>query len=92
MKVYVVGYRTRGEDESPRDPLRPWEKVDVQFGPKRGDWLMDYKENAQRELDILTSMRVHVKEHYCVLELEEEDDTFAIVCKDHPPLVEGAKA
>ncbi len=92
MKVYIVGYRTRGEDEPLRDPRRPWENVDVQFSPKRGDWLMDYRENAQRELDLLTSMRVRVHEHNCQLELEEENGTFAIVCIDHPPLTEGAKA
>lgn len=86
MKVYIVGYRTRKENEPPADPLKPWENVDVQFSPKRGDWLIDYKENAQLELDLLASMRVHVKEHNCRLEIEEEDGTFAIVCTDHPPL------
>jgi hypothetical protein len=88
MKVYVVGYRTRAEGEPLRDPRKPWETIDVQVSSKRGDWLMDYRENAQRELDMLASMRVHVGEHYCVLELEEEDGTLAIVCKDHPSLQE----
>jgi hypothetical protein len=86
MKVYVVGFRTRGEKESLVDPRKPWENVDVQYSPKRGDWLMPYREHAQRELDLLTSMRVHLHEHYCQLELEEEGGTFAIVCRDHPPL------
>jgi hypothetical protein len=69
------------------DSRKPRENSDVQFSATRGDWVMDYKENAQRELDIMLSMRVHVNEHSCHLELEEEDGTFAIVCRDHPPLV-----
>jgi hypothetical protein len=84
MKIYVVGYRQRGETDPKIDPLRPWENVDVQFSPNRGDWLMEYKEEARRELDLLTSMRVHVKEHYCQLELEEMEGTFAIICTEHP--------
>jgi hypothetical protein len=60
--------------------------MDVWFSPQRGDWLMDYKEHAQRELDLLASGRVHVDEHDCQLELEEENGTFAIACKNHPPL------
>lgn len=84
MKVYVVGYRQRKEDEPPIDPLRRWENVDVQFSRKRGDWLMEYREEAQRELDLMTSMRVHMGAHYCQLELDEEDGKFAIVCNDHP--------
>lgn len=87
MKVYIVGYRTRGENEPLVDPRKPWENTDVQFSPVRGDWVMDYKEYAQRELDILSSMRVRMNEHYCQLELEEEDGAFAIICRDHPPLV-----
>jgi hypothetical protein len=69
MKVSVVGYRTRKEDEPPIHPRKPWENIDVWFSPHRGDWLMDYKELAQRELDLLASRRVHVNEHYCQLEL-----------------------
>jgi hypothetical protein len=83
-KMYVVGSRTRKEDEPPIDPRKPLENIDVWFSPARGDWLMDYKQHAQRELDLLTSSRVHVDEHYCQLELEEEDGTFAIVCREHP--------
>jgi hypothetical protein len=40
--------------------------------------------SAQKELDLLNSWRVHISEHYCQFELEEEDGTFAIVCRDHP--------
>jgi len=87
MKMYVVGYRQRGENEPKIDPLRPWENVDVQLSPNRGDWLMEYQEEARRELDLLASMRVHVKEHYCQLKLEEIEGTFAIICTEHlePP-------
>ena len=46
MKMYVVGYRTRKQDEPYIDPQRPWDNVEVQFSPKRGDWGMDYKEHA----------------------------------------------
>jgi hypothetical protein len=35
-------------------------------------------------IDLLTSMQLHVKEHYCQLELEEEEGTFSIICKKHP--------
>jgi hypothetical protein len=84
MKVYVVGYRTRKEDEPPIDPLKPWEAVVVGFSPKRGDWLIGDKEFAQRELGILITGRVHVHDHYCHFELEEEDGKFAIVCREHP--------
>lgn len=45
---------------------------------------MDYEEEARRELDLLASMRVHVKEHYCQLELEEIEGKFAIICTEHP--------
>lgn len=84
MKVYIVGYRQRGEDEPPIDPPHPWENVDVQFSPNRGDWLMDHREQAQRELDMMRSMRVHVGTHYCQLELDENGGDYAIVCNDHP--------
>jgi hypothetical protein len=36
----------------------------------------------QKELDLLSSMRVN--EHYCQLDLEEEDGKFGIVCREHP--------
>lgn len=84
MKVYVVGYRQRRENEPLINPPRPWDNIDVQFSPKRGDWLMEYKEEAQRELDLMLSMRVHVGAHYCQLELDEEDGKYAIVCREHP--------
>lgn len=84
MKVYVVGYRTRKEDEPPVDPLKPWEAVVVRFSHKRRDRLIGDKEFAQRELAILISGRVHVHDHYCHFELEEEDGKFAVVCKMRP--------
>jgi hypothetical protein len=84
MKIYVVGYQQRKVDEPLRDPLRPWENVDVQFSPDRGDWLMGSEYEALRELELLNSMRVHVNEHACQFEIEEEDGTFAIICRTHP--------
>jgi subtilisin-like proprotein convertase family protein len=82
--MYVVGYRQRREVEPLVDPRRPWENVDVQFSPIRGDWLMEYNDEAQRELGLLTSLRVRVNDHYCQLELEEKEGTFAIICREHP--------
>ena len=84
MKMYVVGYRQRRENEPKIDPLRPWENIDVQFSPNRGDWLMNYEEEVRRELDLLASMRVYVKEHVCQLALEEMEGKFAIICTEHP--------
>jgi hypothetical protein len=82
--MYVVGYRTRSENEPAADPKKPWENIDVQFSPRRGDWLLASREWAQRHLDLLTSFRTHVEEHYCHFEIEEEAGTFAIVCRQHP--------
>jgi hypothetical protein len=45
---------------------------------------MENIEQAQRDLDMLRIVHIRVGEHYCQLELEEEDGTFAIVCKEHP--------
>ena len=91
MKVYVVAYRRRKDDEQSVGPLRR-DNTDVWFSAKRGDWLLPHQEYAQREIDLLTSWRVHVNEHYCQFELEEESGTFAIVCRDHPPLAQSAEA
>ena len=87
MKMYIVGYRQRGKDEPPTDPLRPWGNIDVQFSPTRDEWIMESAFEAQRELDLMASMRVHVGAHDCQLELEEEDGKYAIVCKEHPQAI-----
>ncbi len=84
MKMYIDGYRQRREGEPLVDPRRPWENVDVQFSPNRGDWLMECNEEAQQELGLLISLRVHVNDHYCQLELEKKEGTFAIICSKHP--------
>jgi hypothetical protein len=85
MKVYVVSYWLRPQDE-PGAPQKLWEELDILFSAKRGDWLLASREWAQRQLDRLVSFRVHAGEHYCQFELEEEAGTFAIVCKEHPEI------
>ena len=92
MKVYVAGRIQRGENEPPKDPLRPWEDTSLTYSSERGDWLMYYKESAELELDILTKGRFHVNEHYCQFELEEEGGTYAIVCRNHPPMAEEVRS
>jgi hypothetical protein len=89
MKVYVVGYKTRPENEPPVDPSKSRQNIDVGFSQKRGDWLFNDRGWAQQHLDSLASKRVHVGEHYCRLEIEEEDGTFAIVCMEHPEEARG---
>jgi hypothetical protein len=89
MKVYIVGFQQREEDPPPTEPGKPWGNVDVFFSSKRGDWLMEDLEYAQRELNLLRSLRVRVGDHFCQLALEEEKKTFAIVCVDHPAEVRG---
>jgi hypothetical protein len=64
------------------DRRNPLENTDVEFSPKRGDRRTEYREFAQKELDLLNSWRVPISEHYFQFELEEEDGTFAIVCRD----------
>jgi hypothetical protein len=86
MKVYVVRYWPRPQDEPPVVPQKPCEKIAILFSAKRGDWLLASREWAQRQIDRLVSFRVHVGEHYCQFELEEEAGTFAIVCKEHPEI------
>jgi len=84
MKMYVTGYKQRDEGQPLVDPSKPWEDVDVRFTPKRGDWLMNDRGWAERELELINSMRVRSKEHFCRFEIEEEEGQFAIVCTEHP--------
>jgi len=84
MKIYVLGYKTMPDERL--DPKKPWDNIDIWYS-KEPEWLMDYREEAVRELDMLTQMRPHVQEHYCDLELEElTDSKFAIFCKVHPKI------
>ena len=92
MKVYVAGRLPQEETEFPKNLLKPGEDTALTYSYERGGWLMYYKESAELELDILTKGRFHVNEHYCQFELEEEGGMFAIVCRDHPPLAEDARA
>jgi hypothetical protein len=84
MKVYIACVRPREKDVPPSGPAWAPDTHDVWFSSKRGDFLMENIEQAQRDLDMLRIVHIRVGEHYCQLELEEEDGTFAIVCKEHP--------
>jgi hypothetical protein len=89
MKMYLVAYWPRPEQETPRAGPRLGNDHDFQFSSKRGDGLKFDELDAQRELTTLHQFQVRVNEHLCHFELEEEEGTFAIVCKDHPAGVRG---
>jgi hypothetical protein len=88
MKVYVLGYHQKRDDEvqPPKRPFDPIEDVDVQFC-KEPVWMIPHRGLAESELRILQDIRVRVGLHYCELSLEEfPDGRFGIVCASHPAL------
>jgi hypothetical protein len=88
MKVYVLGYHQKRDDEvqPPKRPFDPIEDVDVRFCKEPG-WLIPFRELAESELRILQGMRVHVGLHHCELSVEEfPDGRFSIACQSHPAL------
>lgn len=88
MKVFVLGYGPRKElDEThlEENPLTfSIETHDIWYS-KEPEWTMNTRVQAESELEILSGMTVHVREHYCEFSVEElSEENFAIACLAHP--------
>jgi hypothetical protein len=88
MKIYLVAYWPRPEQETPRKGPG-LDNYDFQFSSERAKGLKFEALDAERELITLRQFQFRVNEHLCHFELEEEEGTFAIICKDHPAEVRG---
>ena len=88
--MYVRAYEPRRQEDEIAQPetindwRRPRDTHDIYYSPKPV-WMVEGREWALAELQLLHSMRVHVGPHYCELELEEsEPGKFAFICNSHP--------
>jgi hypothetical protein len=77
--MYILGWK----EKTQIDPLRPWEKFDVFYGPNPK--LEFTYEWATKRLSWLQTEKVHVGEHFCELDVESVGDgKYAIACSNHP--------
>lgn len=88
MKAYVLGYRTKTDEEIEAQrrtavPFARIEEIEVQYH-SRPVWRIPSHEAEWRCAELQRS-RIHVGQHYCEFSLEElPEGNFAIVCESHP--------
>lgn len=87
MTAYVYGFRLKPKEGEPEDSQRYSSPPEYQIHYcEKPEPIAVALEFANKHSAFLNSMHVHVGLHYCQFEIEKlEENSYAIVCKSHPP-------